>query len=184
MLVGCSDDAASSNQPVAPSNPPPTATADEVMMAYVTAMKECDWKSCSNLLHPDALVEFAHLLRPMLHASKSDKALAKLGLKSREEIDVISPTELFVRLMALKMKLQPTLPGVYRSSTWTILGDVMEGDVTHVVCRMGATSSHGMTSSSVTVESLKRAGGEWRLLLSREFQGEAKGVISNPESDR
>lgn len=189
-LGGCGEESSSDAKPEAG---PTAATSgdqagrespEDVAARYMAATRDCDWKACANLLHPEALIEFARLMRPMLHAAKSDESLADLGFTSKEQIDLVSPTELFMRMMSLKMKLQPELVEVYHSTKGQALGHVTEGDEVHVVCRYTATSSRGVTSSSVTVESLKLSGGEWRLLLSRELQGEAQSEVAEPDSQK
>src|SRR5262249_52283385 len=127
LAASCSDDpgggakpaAAGSGSTATRGDAGPPESADAVVQRYFQALHACDWNALSGLMHPQALVDFAHGVRPLIHKSRAKNLLSDLGVRSMEEVDVMSPTVLFEKLLALKMKLRPTLVGVYHSSTCT-----------------------------------------------------------------
>ena len=69
-------------------------------------------------------------------------------------------------------------------SVVTVLGHVMEGDSTaHVVYRMRMSLGEGMQMDQVQVAPLKRADGEWRVLLTGSLAGMMGGMGAAPTPD-
>ncbi len=169
-----------------PASPPPAASPapaspESVVQSYLETMKAGQFVKMAELMHPEALEKFRTMMLAFVDEAKPDGEDNPLqffqGVKDVASLKKLSPTEFFASFFGGLMDLNPGVKDALGSASMgmTALGSVPEGDVLHVVCRTSA-GVEGLSVTKMEVLSLKRAGGNWRVLLSGEMEGLAQSL--------
>lgn len=159
------------------AEPPAAESPESVVQRYGAALRASDYHKIAELMHPEALEKFRNLLLPLLEtgpgADKDDSLLALFHGKDAAALKKLSPAEFFAAFMDGVMSSEPATKEALASASMAPIGSVPEGDVLHVVCRT-SVALRGASYSKLEVVSLKRAVGNWRVLLSGELEGMAE----------
>lgn len=148
----------------------PEATAEQLF----TAMHRADWNTYTQLMHPEALVEFHHFLEIISQADSSGTfARLFLDMESPQAQASLTPENAFAKSMQLAL---PLINLAIEDGEYEILGSVREGDVAHVTFRVSLSvtvddkNPMSFRTSEMGVVSFKRHEGEWRSLLTTDVQ--------------
>lgn len=153
-------------------------TADEVAKLYFDDLADNNINSLSNRMHTDELKRFKDII---LQISENNDKVSKdsefyksiVGNGDWEELKKLSPQEFYTRFMSFIMS-RSILREAFKNSEITILGDVNEGDVTHVVYKM-MTNINGMKMKKIAIISVRKDKGIWKIMLSADIEN----MISN-----
>jgi hypothetical protein len=158
---------------------PVPGSPDAAVTAYMADLKKQGMLGVSRHLHPDELSKFKGLLMPWLRKDAAKKSEAIHGLFGPDatlaKIEAMSGAEFmdgFMRIAGEQLK-GATFDDVQ------ILGSVKENDIIHVVTRAGVTVN-GVQLKALEVVSVRRAGDDWKLLLSGELEGMAAAIAAQP----
>ena len=161
-------------------------TPEQVVQRYYETFRTGDYAGNAALMHPDALEQMKETLTGMaaMPGATEDEGFREMfGVSSIEELRALPAAILFERVLRSQLD-DPDMRQVLASSQVTVLGHVMEGDTTaHVVYRMRMTFGPGMEMDQVQVAPLKRADGEWRVLLAGSLAGMMGSVPPVPNRD-
>lgn len=160
--------------------PPSPSSPESVVQAYVAAMKAGQYAQTAEFMHPEALEKFRTMMLPLVEASAGtdeEKGLLAFfrGVKDVEALKKLSPAEFFAAFFAGLAESSPGMKEALSSASTTVIGSVPEGDVIHVVSRT-SVGVEGIGLSKMEVVSLKRAGEDWRVLLSGNIEGIAQAL--------
>ena len=170
-----------------PASPAPaaasaaTASPESVVQGYLETMKAGQFVKMAELMHPEALEKFRAMMLSIVDETKTSEEDNPLrlfrGVKDVAALKKLSPAEFFAAFFGGLMDLSPAMKDALGSGSMgmTPIGSVPEGDVLHVVCRTTA-GVEGVNITKMEVISLKRAGGNWRVLLSGEMEGIAQAL--------
>jgi hypothetical protein len=167
MALGASGRAAAAPAPGSP---------EAALEHAVAAMNQGRLGDYTAAMHPESLKEFHTMMTAMLDgADKEGKAGDVLPLfdqaKSVAELKKLDDHQFFARFLAGVMGLNPELKKTMAGAKTEMLGHVVEGkDKAHVIYRL-TIESNGKSIDNITVNSLRRHGAKWMLLLSGETEG-------------
>ena len=147
-------------------------TPEAVAQRYYETFRSGDFAANAALMHPEALEELKTTLTGLaaLPGATEDLEFREMfGVSSVEEMRALPAPVLFERV--LRNQLEGEMRAILATTDITILGHVMEGDTTaHVVYRMRMNFG-GQSLDQVQVIPLRRADGEWRVLLTGSLAG-------------
>jgi hypothetical protein len=154
----------------------PAASSPElVVQQYMAALRDEGMPAISRFIHPDDLKRFKDMLMPMVRRDATQKSEvihglfgAEATLASVEAMSSIDFMNSFMRVAGEQLKDA-------KFGDVEVLGTVRETYTVHVVARTG-TSIKGVNVKSMEVISVKRAGADWKLLLSAELEGMAAAL--------
>lgn len=161
---------------------PPVAAAQEtpeqVVQRYYETFRSGDFAANAAIMHPAALEELKTTLVGFaeLPGATEEEGFAEMfGVRTVEEMRALPPAVLFERMLRRQLggdEMREILAGTQVA----VLGHVMEGDTTaHVVYRMRMSVAQ-QTMDQVQVMPLKRADGQWRVMLTGSFAGMMNAV--------
>lgn len=161
-----------------------TSDPEDAAREYFELLRDSGGEVVVDIIHPEALAKFKEILWPLFaQEAKSGKRLLLTAFfgdnSSLKEVEGMSDME-FARIFIKKaMALRGPLPSF---DEFDVIGSVREGDLVHVVARMG-TGVGAVKVKKLTVVSFKLDGSEWKPLLSGEIEGMAKALwtMSPPE---
>jgi ketosteroid isomerase-like protein len=157
-------------------------TPEQVVARYFDTFRSGDYAGNVALMHPDALDELKETMGGLvaLAGTEDEEFREMFGVASMEEFNRLSSAQMFERMLRWQLD-QPEMRELLSSARTVVLGHVMEGDTTaHVVYRMRMGVGE-LTVDQVQVAPVKRAGGEWRVLLTGSFAGMINAV---PRAER
>ena len=157
-------------------------TPEQVVARYFDTFRTGDYAGNVALMHPEALEELKETMAGLVAlAGTEDEGFREMfGVASMEEFNRLTSAQLFERMLRSQLD-QPEMRELLSGAQTVVLGHVMEGDTTaHVVYRM-RMGVGDVTVDQVQVAPLKRAGGEWRVLLTGSFAGMMNAV---PRAER
>jgi hypothetical protein len=143
---------------------------ETIVSRFMGAMRQQDWASCAAALHPDALDEFATYFKELSKVDETGQIAVFLGDRQPEQIRSMSSAAVFESVMQAISSFQPEMSEALSSSEAEVLGVVPEGELRHVVYRIGM-SVGGVEIRKIEVVSAKPYQGEWRALLTGELDG-------------
>lgn len=154
--------------PAAAQNREPDSP-EHVLSAYMTHLSSSEFSKAAELMDPEELARFRNT---MVTTARWDDP-ARLGnflrmfwqVEDVPALEALSPEELFARFLQGTIARDPEIARAMRSGRASMLGHVSEAeDLVHVVYRL-EFEIDGVPLSQVTVNSLRRRDGDWRLLL-------------------
>lgn len=161
-------------------------TPEQVAGRYFQTLRTGDYAANVALMHPEALDELKEMMEGLVAlagaaAAEDDSTFQRMfGVASAAEFNQLSPAQVFERMLRSQLENED-MREVLSSSQTTILGHVMEGDsVAHVVYRMRMSFGE-MDMDQVQVTPLKRADGQWRVLLTGSLAGMMNAI---PRAER
>ena len=162
--------------PAIGGSPSATATAER----YLHAMIQEDHEGMAAEMHPDALNRFKALIYPLFSGKSADQATKNLlplfdGVSSLRELDALNAAQFYTSFFRGVMKVKPDFSDAIRSSRIKVLGEVREGDLSHVVYRLKMNVGD-VAVSQVTVLPLQKMGGSWGVLLTMESEQVAQNL--------
>ena len=148
-------------------------TPEQVVQRYFDSFRAGDYATNVALMHPEALQSFRETITALaaLPGAAEDPQFREMfGVTTLEEFNRLAPAALFEGVLRSQLE-NPEMREILSSAQTAVLGHVMEGDtLAHVVYRM--RMSLGATSlDQVQVAPVKRADGQWRVLLTGNFAG-------------
>lgn len=153
-------------------------TPEQVVQRYFDTFRTADYAGNVALMHPEALASMKETmsgLAALPGAAEDPQFNAMFGVSNLEEFNRLTPGALFERVLRSQLE-QPEIREMLSGAQTTVLGHVMEGDsVAHVVYRM-RMGIGDMNVDQVQVAPLKRADGQWRVLLTGSFAGMMNAV--------
>ncbi|HSU16725.1 hypothetical protein [Longimicrobium sp.] len=151
-------------------------TPEQVATQYLQTMKAADWAGNAALIHP---VEQDSLKAAVLEVIASDTSTAGLrqvfNVASAAELRALPAQQVYQRFVANTIGTQPGMREMLAAASFTAIGHVDQGDTSYVVYRVTA-QAEGNTLSQVTVLSLRRDGGGWKVRLPEELKGMMMGM--------
>jgi hypothetical protein len=163
-----------------PARAQTAATPEAFAQQYFAVVRKSDWAGASALMHPDALKQLKDMFRPIVAGDqKLQVASALFGVKDLADFESTAPGELLARLMKNTLQAAPEMAPLLASSTAEMLGHVDEPKtgLVHVVYRLKVTME-GVSLAKVEVLPVKRAGSEWRAMLSSDVEGLAAALTA------
>jgi hypothetical protein len=159
------------------------ATPEAVVQRYFDSFRTGDYAGNVALMHPEALQSMKETMSGLVAlpgAAEEPGFQEMFGVSTIAEFNQLDPAVLFERIIRSQLE-DPEMREIMSGSQTTVLGHVMEGDsVAHVVYRMRMTVGE-MEMDQVQVAPLKRADGEWRVLLTGSLAGMMNAVPSPQE---
>ncbi len=149
---------------------------EQVAGRYFTAMENADWKTCTELMHPDELARFKAVFLPLMDSPKGAEGAQELmGLNSAAEFKKLSDSQVFEKFLTHMMG-KSDMGELMSTMRATVVGSVMEGkDTAHVLYRM-KMNAYGTEVEELEVSTLKRYGDTWRLALDKNTEGMAEAI--------
>ena len=155
-------------------------TPEQVVQRYFDTFRTGDYAGNVALMHPEALASMKETMSGLASlpgAAEDPQFQVMFGVSSMEEFNRLTPAALFERILRSQLD-NPEMKQMLSSAQTTVLGHVMEGDtVAHVVYRMRMSVGE-MNVDQVQVAPVKRADGQWRVLLAGSFAGMMNAVPS------
>jgi len=149
------------------------ATPEQVVQRYFDSFRTGDYAANVALMHPEALNDMKETLSGLVAipgATDEPQFREMFGVSTVEEFNRLTPAALFAAVLRSQLE-DPEMRQILGSAQTEVLGHVMEGDsVAHVVYRMRMSMGE-MQVNQVQVAPLKRADGEWRVLLTGSLAG-------------
>lgn len=144
----------------------------EVLLRSSAAAKAGDWPAYASHMHPEALAGVRAMFIPIVEADTTGKvAQTFFGGSSTDELKKATDAELFARLFAGLSKSIPAFAEALASSEMQVVGSLPEPpDLVHVVYRFRARAEQ-MGIQRTQVASLKKHGGDWKLMLTGSIEG-------------
>lgn len=157
--------------------PPPP---EQVVASYVAALTGGRFDEAAAQMDPRDLERFRALLEPLfdIEAKPGEPGpLALLdGVKDVASAKALPAPAFFNAFLNGLSKLNPAFGASLRTATSETLGSVPEGaDTLHFVCRSKAKVGE-LSLTKMTVVTLHRVGGEWKIALSGEIEGLAETI--------
>lgn len=148
-------------------------TPEQVVQRYFETFRTGDYAANVALMHPEALESMREMMSGMvaIAGSTDDPEFREMfGVSSIEEFNRLTPAQLFERILRWQLD-KAEMREILSTARTTVLGHVMEGDsLAHVVYRMRMSVGE-MSVDQVQVAPVKRADGQWRVLLTGTFAG-------------
>ncbi len=163
------------------------ATPEDVARRYYETFRASDWAANAAMMHPEALAQFKGIFTQIADLADADSSVTDLqqmfGVATGAELKALPDAQLYSRFLSNILGQQEELRQILASSSVEVLGHVPEGaDKAHVVYRM----TMGFMGSSMTqmqVMSLKREGGEWKVLLTGDMQNIMGAITAGMAQD-
>lgn len=153
-------------------------TPEQVVQQYFDSFVRGDYAANVALMHPEALADVQEMMQGMiaLVGTEDEGQLREMfGVASVEEFNRLTPAQTFERLLRWQLE-KPEMREVLSGAQASVLGHVAEGDtLAHVVYRMRMSVGE-MSVDQVQVAPVKRADGQWRVLLTGSFAGMMNAV--------
>ena len=177
MVLGQSPPAQTPQPEDASPAQPVEDTPEAAAARYGASLRQGDWKSCSQLMHSEALARFGELFVPIAIRDHTGKALqAFFQVTSAEELDQLAPEVRFERFFLGLSQVDPALQAQMENSEMTPIGHLMEGEVAHVVSRIRVVDPQGVKVQNLEVVSLKKEGDQWKILLPAPVEALAASI--------
>jgi hypothetical protein len=159
-------------------------TPEQVVQRYYETFRAGDFAANAAIMHPAALEELKTTMVGFAEipgATEEEGFTEMFGVRTLEEMRALAPAVLFERMLRSQLG-NDEMREILGGTEVAVLGHVMEGDTTaHVVYRMRMSFGE-QTMDQVQVMPLKRADGEWRVLLTGSFAG-MMGSIPRPRNE-
>jgi len=167
------------------------ANPEPLVHAYFDAFKEGDMEKVAAIMHSDELSKFKDMMLPIIKkginatdedSEQEDVMAVKLFTQdaSIETISEEGPREFFARFMNWIMILNPAMKDSLTGAKIKTVGHIPEDDLTHVVYRI-SFDVMGSSMSQMSVMSMKKQEGEWKLMLTGEIEGLSQMMQMNME---
>jgi len=167
------------------------AGPEHLVYDYFNAFKEGDMEMVSAIMHIDELSKFKDMMLPIIKkginatdedSEQEDIMAVKLFTQdaSIETISEEGPREFFARFMNWIMILNPAMKDSLTGSKIKTIGHLPEDDLSHVVYRI-SFDVMGSSMSQMSVMSMKKQEGEWKLMLTGEIEGLSQMMLMNME---
>jgi hypothetical protein len=159
------------------SLPAPAATTPEATVReYMTAVKERGFSAVAEYLHPQQRDRFREMMIPVVRAAhdKGDRQFIDLIAgkeKTLKDVEAMTSTQFTNAFMVAV----GDLIGKIDFKSLDVLGHVTEGDVIHVVTRIGV-EVQGIESRKMQVVSCKSDGKDYKLMLTGEIENLASAL--------
>jgi ketosteroid isomerase-like protein len=161
-------------------------TPEQVVERYYASFLTGDYAGGAALMHPEALEQLKTTMAGMaaMPGAVEDPEFKEMfGVATVAEFQALPAATVFERVLRAQLDA-PDMREILSNAQVTVLGHVMEGDTTaHVVYRMRMTLGEGMQMDQVQVAPVKRADGEWRVLLTGSLAGMMSGMGAAPTPD-
>jgi hypothetical protein len=152
------------------------STPEQTVKDYMTAFQQRGMTSVAEFIHPAELERFKSMLMPVFE--NSPEADRQQGLDmffgkgtTLETLKAMPPAKFMSSFMEVVGK---QLEGM-KFSSFDVLGSVREGELVHVVTRVGVDAK-GIQMTKLQVTSTKPFGKEWKLILTGELEGIANAM--------
>jgi len=158
--------------------------AAEVANQAYDAFRQSDWAAYAGWLSPGALERYESILRPAFDVMVQVDSAGNVpetfkwydSTINTEDFMNMEPPAFFAYSMNELTKAVPGLSQALQGSTMEVLGEVPEGDsLVHVVIRTQAEAM-GVGMSEVSVMTVSKSDGEYRLMLPSQIEGLAQAV--------
>lgn len=149
----------------------------DVARAYIQALKAEDWPAVVGLMDRQDLQTAHTLMKPALKKfvalkRKWPSPMKEIleGLTGPADVDRLTPTQTFVRLLRGSLRSINRAGGSLRNAEFAILGEVRETPtLVHVVYR-AHYRIQDLTFRSLSIISLVRRGDAWRVKLDENMR--------------
>lgn len=157
-------------------------TPEDVVQEYLESVKKDGFSGTVGLMHPEELQKFRQAMGPIVEGGLASRSEAKLFAEFSDPVDPkrMRPLSDFEFMTAYMRWIEAVRPNIAKGMATKVktLGHVSEGDVKHVVVRVGLRAGDA-DIEKVTVFSVKEWKGKYRMLLSAEMKGMAEPPRKN-----
>ncbi|HEX6534176.1 MAG TPA: hypothetical protein VF041_06240 [Gemmatimonadaceae bacterium] len=145
-------------------------TPEAFARRYIVTLTAGDYAANAKLMHPSALASIRRFVTVLGEKDPSGATLKQLlDVPDTAAVRALTDEQVYERFLRRTMGAQAGLAEAMRSAKVDVLGHVDEGaDVTHVLYRLRLTVE-GVEMRKVDVLTLRRAGAEWRAMLSADI---------------
>jgi hypothetical protein len=157
------------------SVPARARTPEEIVSDYVTATKQEGLTGIARFIHPDELARFRAGVEPAIRLALANDRTRAVFLKFADPADVrrlksfANDGEFLATFMDWVSRERAKAPRLNKNAVVTTLGHVDEGDLCHVVLRIGLAPEKPDTDQ-ITVITTKLHEGEPLLMLPPEVE--------------
>ena len=158
--------------------------ATEVATRAQDAFRQADWETYASWMHPEALERYESILRPAFDAMVQVDSTGNMPEEFKwfdrtiktEEFLNMTPKDFFAFSMAEIVAAVPGLGAALQGSSLEVIGEIGEGErLVHVVVRTSAESM-GIEMTEVSVLTMAKSEGEYRLMLSGQIESIATAI--------
>ena len=142
--------------------------AREVASQFFHALGRLQWAPVAENLHSEAILRFDYISRNLVGGLQGDSVLSGLYQVSRTEFDSWTARERFERSMNGMTEFARGLMESQVSTDVTLLGEVAEGELCHIVYRE-STDHMAIVLEAVRVVTLRVERGRWTVFLNQEL---------------
>lgn len=160
-------------------------TPEQVADRYLQTLKAQDWAGNAALVDAP---ELDSLKAAFIDAATADTSTAGLrqyfNLASPAQLQALPASQVYQRFVASTITQNPGMVQFLTSATFRVLGHVAEGDTAHVVYRVSAGGQMAAQGSQVSVLSVVRYGGAWKVPLNEQLRGAIAELHANAAQAR
>ena len=169
--------ASAASAAIAPSAP---KTPQQAVESYIASLTGGRFEEAAAQMDERDLLRFRGILQSLLEVQAKPgepSPLALLdGVKDFAAAQALSGPAFFNAFLNGLAKLNPSFAASLRSASGEVLGSVPEGaDTLHFVCRSNSKMGE-LSLTKMTVVTVRRVGGEWKIALSGEIEGLAETI--------
>ena len=163
------------------------STPEGTASAAMAAMAAQDFQQYSLYMHPAALADFKRTMMEVVESAAEAKGEAQLlalfdGVNGLDGLRKLDDRQFFTSFLDGVMTKIPMMKEALSGADMQMLGHVMEGEVAHVVARV-SVKMQGASIKKMSVVSLQKDGGEWKMLLTGELEGFARMLKARQSHD-
>ena len=149
---------------------PAADSPEAVTQRYIATLKAGDFAATARLMHPSALSAVRRLAMVLAQRDQSGRTRQELFGSADPKGGSLTDAQVYERFLRGTVGAQPAALELMKSARAEILGHVNEGaEQAHVVYRQHL-DYQGMKLNKVDVLTLRRANGEWRAMLTADFE--------------
>jgi hypothetical protein len=158
----------------------PASKPEQVVETYIASLTGGRFEEAAAQMDPRDLERFRELLQPVFEIEGKPGEPGPLalldGVKDAAAAKALSGPAFFNAFLNGLSKLNPAFGASLRTATGELLGSVPEGaDTLHFVCRSKAKVGE-LSLTKMTVVTLHRVSGAWKIALSGEIEGLAETI--------
>jgi hypothetical protein len=148
-------------------------TPEQTVSTYFADVAASNFSAAAKYVHPTELAKFRDMIVPAIVKNVGTNQVPSnirpfTRDDSMESIAKLTPEEVFVRVMSWAEATQPMWRQMKRSTT-TPIGNVNEGDLTHIVCRQVSLGMEIARTNMVVLSAMKDKA-DWKLTLPPDAQ--------------
>lgn len=162
----------------------PPGSPESVVRTFYGSFQGRRWEAMANTLHPAALDLLRYRVLAVVRADETSSVARRLYDRDRAGVEALDDVHIVAGLMAGVFAFAPGMMQAMLTKRIAILGHVSEdtddGTLAHVVLRSREPLS-GSAPSRISVVTLARSEGAWRVQWSEELDVVASALVAIPQ---